>query len=421
MTSGKRRNWSRHWRLSAVSAVASVGLLLAACGTGGSSSSAASSTSSKGPIYFGAVLALTGPYAAIETPNLQGLQAAVAVINKSGGILGRKVVFNYVDDQSDPNKAAAAIQQLVGSHSYSFIEAEVIPALQQAMLPYTNQLKIVSIEPTLGPGLFDPSTNPYNFTIVPGTAEVKGLLAGIKKLAGTKAPEVGVINDTVSADVSLAQSVVGGIGGIGGKVVSQDSAAPSTTDLSIQVAKAKAAGANVLYIQGQSGLCTAAGNAVQQLGWTSVKVLVDPGCVSKTVMASVAPSVQPRFFALGQSIYLRTGSQSAQEAAFLKALTAIGPVQDLAISTDSYDCVMLAAWAVKHAGTTDPTKMLAALQSLHSTPVPAGTLVGIASPRYSSTDHGYDSADVSNYYALLNAGNPVDGRYTGESITLGSS
>jgi branched-chain amino acid transport system substrate-binding protein len=57
-------------------------------------------------ITIGAVYNLTGSQSDLDGPSAQGARAAVALINRKGGILGRRVVLSIVDGESQPRIVA---------------------------------------------------------------------------------------------------------------------------------------------------------------------------------------------------------------------------------------------------------------------------------------------------------------------------
>ena len=65
-------------------------------------------------IVIGLVAPLTGPVAAYGAQVKNGAEAAVAEINKNGGILGEQVVLKLADDAGEPKQGVSAANQLVG-------------------------------------------------------------------------------------------------------------------------------------------------------------------------------------------------------------------------------------------------------------------------------------------------------------------
>jgi branched-chain amino acid transport system substrate-binding protein len=64
-------------------------------------------------IVVGASVALTGKYARPSQEQLQGFQMWVEEVNSRGGLLGRKVVLKYYDDESKPEAGARLYEKLI--------------------------------------------------------------------------------------------------------------------------------------------------------------------------------------------------------------------------------------------------------------------------------------------------------------------
>src|SRR3954469_25644990 len=62
---------------------------------------------------IGVTGAMTGPPASTNAPPIEGLRLYVDRLNAQGGIQGRKVKLNILDDQAEPSKAAANAKRLL--------------------------------------------------------------------------------------------------------------------------------------------------------------------------------------------------------------------------------------------------------------------------------------------------------------------
>lgn len=405
--------WRRAAAMAAVAGMVTTGVVTLS-GTAG----AAKHKKSKSPIYFGAVLGLTNTFAAIEQPNLQGLEAGVTLINKHGGVLGHPVKLEYVDDQSKPTKVIPALQTLLGKGKMAFVEAEVIPNFQETMLPYLNQDKIISIEPTSGPTIFTAVKNPYNFEAYPSTGQAQASVAAVKELGGAT-PKLAVITTGNSADVALAKEIETGTTKLGGQVVYKGSIAPTATTATPQVELAQHAGANVIVSQTGSNGCKAVADAIGTLGWKTVQGLATPACISTTTMEAVPATVASRWQAIGERTYLRGSSGvPADLKSLIPAIEKYGQLSDLFISTATAYVVNLMAFAINKAKSTTSTKVLHVLQDIGNLKVPASDLFGLPNPGWAPTVHTYANADLSTFWALLSPGTPVTGQFTGKALSV---
>ncbi len=104
----------------AVSAVAALSVsLLAACtasSTSGPSGSPTSSSHSTGSITIGASLSLTGDFDADGQAFDKGYELWAKDVNAHGGLLGRQVKLDILNDNSDPNQVVTNYQTLMGSY-----------------------------------------------------------------------------------------------------------------------------------------------------------------------------------------------------------------------------------------------------------------------------------------------------------------
>src|SRR5258708_24453419 len=83
--------------------------VLAAC----SSQHTPNKSTQTGPIVIGASIASSGDFSADGKPTAQGYQLWADTINKQGGLLGRQVKLDLVNDNSTPEGVTTAYQKLI--------------------------------------------------------------------------------------------------------------------------------------------------------------------------------------------------------------------------------------------------------------------------------------------------------------------
>ncbi|MDT5218349.1 MAG: branched-chain amino acid transport system substrate-binding protein, partial [Mycobacterium sp.] len=90
-------------------------LVLVVLATGMTSCSAGSGSvsGSKGDIQIGGLGELTGPKAGFGSGVMQGMQAAMGVVNNAGGVMGRKLNIVVGTDNSDPVDAIPVAQKQI--------------------------------------------------------------------------------------------------------------------------------------------------------------------------------------------------------------------------------------------------------------------------------------------------------------------
>lgn len=121
-TRGTRRESRRlRHRLHYVVAPAAIAAMVVSASAGVAyASAAATHAANKSPIKIGYPVALTGTDSLYPTA-LAGEKAAVASINKSGGIQGHKVVLDWCDVKSNVNEAESCTRKLISDGVVAFV------------------------------------------------------------------------------------------------------------------------------------------------------------------------------------------------------------------------------------------------------------------------------------------------------------
>ena len=107
----KSRQWSRALLIASLSGI--VAIAVVGC-------SAPTSTSNS-PIKIGMSLPLTGPVADVAKSGDQGYQAWATQVNATGGLLGRKVSLDILDDGFDTNAVVTNYNKLISQDKVSLL------------------------------------------------------------------------------------------------------------------------------------------------------------------------------------------------------------------------------------------------------------------------------------------------------------
>ena len=192
---------SRYKVIGVASCAMLVTAVLAACGSsnGGASGTTASCNSpgvTAHTITVGDIQDSTGPGAASFEDAIQGAQAELDLVNKAGGVDGRKLVLKLADSQSSPTGVVTAAQQLVDNqHVFAVIaDSSVI----DAAAPFLHQNGV----PVIGPPLTNswgtqPFTNMFGVpdgSINPGVQPVSLWGDYLKSQGATRVATFGLAN-----------------------------------------------------------------------------------------------------------------------------------------------------------------------------------------------------------------------------------
>jgi branched-chain amino acid transport system substrate-binding protein len=117
---GLKIPWLSRKAITASAAAVLSASMLASCSSSSSSSSSSSTTTSSSPattapIVIGASLSFTGDFSADGNYYKQGYELWASDVNAKGGILGRKVVLKFLNDNSSPTQVVTNYQTLISS------------------------------------------------------------------------------------------------------------------------------------------------------------------------------------------------------------------------------------------------------------------------------------------------------------------
>ena len=133
----------------ALVAAGAMSMSLAAC-SGGSmddSSSSNGSAANSDTITLGSVTTNSGTAAAYGEAEVAGFKLAVDEINAKGGINGKKVKLESMDDKGDATEASNAFNKLAGDNSVLGVVGPTISSTTAAVAPLADQSKLPAIAP----------------------------------------------------------------------------------------------------------------------------------------------------------------------------------------------------------------------------------------------------------------------------------
>lgn len=91
---------------------------------------------------IGAILPMTGTASEIAEQHKKGMDFAVAKINNSGGINGKRIEIIYEDDRNDPKTTVAAFNKLIGTHQVPVV-ITVMSGPSMAVYPVAEKNNVV--------------------------------------------------------------------------------------------------------------------------------------------------------------------------------------------------------------------------------------------------------------------------------------
>ena len=254
-------------------------------------------------IVIGGTAPLTGRAAAYASV-ARGARAYFESINAKGGVARRKIDYRIVDDAYNPAQTVQAVRRLVEQDNVFAVFNTLGTESNIAVRDYLNQAKVPQLFVASGATTWGRDAVKYPWTIgfQPSYA-AEGLVYGQYIARTLKKARVAVLfqNDDYGKD--LLGSLKRGLGRSASKVIAAEPYEALASDVSSQVAKLKASGANVLAIFATPTFTIQAYVVANRLGWkplvinnavsgtSNIMVLASEGGKNKLVEGSISTTV----------------------------------------------------------------------------------------------------------------------------------
>lgn len=233
------------WQRRVVAASVAVMLVLSMAGCASSGSQPEQAGGGEEPIKVGAILSLTGTYAALGEAEKNALELEVARINEAGGVDGRMLELIIEDDATDEAKAVAATTKLIDQEGVVAILGATGTGQSMAMRNDLTRAGIPQISMAGGTAItanFDPLVfqTPWSNTIV-----VPFVLGKMKADGHSK---IALVSDSGGygkdgRGVILAEAEKAGL-----EIVADETFNPGDSDMTAQLQKVKGSGADAFLL-----------------------------------------------------------------------------------------------------------------------------------------------------------------------------
>lgn len=231
----------------AASAAAVMALSLAGCSGGSMDDSSSSGAKASGDsITIGTVTTNSGTAAAYGEAEVKGFELGVSEINAKGGINGKKVKLESMDDKGDATEASNAYNKLAGDNNVLAVAGPTISATTAAVAPLADQSKLVTIAPAATSDSIE--TGNYLFRTC-FKDSYQGEVAARFAAENLKVKKVAVLYGTGDPYSSgVGEAFAKAAEKLGLEVVDKESSSSADdTEYSAQLQKIQASGAELLY------------------------------------------------------------------------------------------------------------------------------------------------------------------------------
>ncbi len=364
------------------------------------------------PYEINAILSLSGPGAFLGQAAAESLHAAEKLVNASGGIKGRPVHFAIADDQTSPAIAVQLANGLIAK-GVPVILGSTVGAPCAAMTPL---FKNGPVDYCLAP-VIHPVAPSYVFSAGASTRDLS--LAGLRwaRLRGIRKIAFIVASDTTGQDgeaVTKANLALPEFAGM--QLVADEHFTVGDINVTAQLARIKASGAQLLYAQ---TVGTPFGMVLKNANDTGLNlpILTNAGNINYTQMTQYQSFVPDDVYFTGyrflQHATAAPGPVRTAQQQFITALAGVGVTRPDFSHNFAWDASLIVVDALRHLGTdATPEQLRAYIASLHGYPGINGimdfrdgqqrglTVNAALIVRWSTTKHDFVAASNFGGYAL---------------------
>ena len=273
------------WPRRAVVALAAGSLLLtAACSGRGDDSAGSGSGSAAGsdePIVVGMSFPLSGPLAGAAAV-ADGAAAYFERLNADGGIDGREIEYQVLDDGYDPARQADNARQLVDRDGADVVVT--FGGLAAATAPYLNGEQVAQIVPATQSVFSDTEATPFTRGWFPDSAW-EGQVIGQHIQEQQPGATVGVLGLNNDLTTSLVDGLTAG-GSTPAKVLT---VAPGVVDLTSQLNELRGAGVDTIFMSVVGPAQPATLRTMADIGYQPTTYLYSAGSDLATSVGPAGP------------------------------------------------------------------------------------------------------------------------------------
>jgi len=361
------------------------------------------------PIKLGVSGPFTGGSASMGVSMREGVKLAVEEINKAGGVLGRQIVTVERDDEAKNEVGVQVTQELINKEhvvaTVGFINTGVTLAAtrfyQEAQIPvFDNVATGSAVTKQFLPPDYE---NNYVFRNSANDS-IQAAMIVDQAIDKQHFAKPAIMADSTNYGQLGRQDLVAALAKKNIKPVTEEKFNIGDVDMTAQLLKAKAAGADSILTYGIGPELAQIANGMSKLGW-KVPIVGSWTLSMSTFIDNAGPNGEG---AIMPETFIQAPTTPKRKA-FIEAYqkdTGLDRIPSPVSAAQGYDSVYLLVAAIKQAGTTDGPKVRAALEDLKE------KVDGVVT----TYDHPYSAAD----HEAISRNIPVFGVVKGGRVTFWS-
>jgi branched-chain amino acid transport system substrate-binding protein len=346
-----------------IAATAGLALMLAACG---SDSGDNGPTGSSEPFHVVALggIGAQGVLANNAATSVLSTQASAAYVNAHGGINGRQVVVEVIDDKADPTTAVTKLREYIAKTKPDLVVNSGPSTVANATLPILNDEGILSfnIGPTADSA--NPSKFPLNFDLSAGPTEyLKGFVTYLKSQNFTS---VGILHGSSAYGESFGKLFAQGLPQAGVTVTANEVYDVAALDMTAQIDKVRASNPQALILDAYGAPLGYILKNIDKLAW-NVPIVANNSVAATGIISTPQPDgllgtslVSNVVMEVYKSTKHSADATGVNEA--VQQMKALGTIKSTLINAYNYDSLLLVQAAAAKAKSTEATALAKALE-----------------------------------------------------------
>ncbi len=347
------------------------------------------------PIKIGLSGPLTGGSSPMGLSMRNGVTLAAKEINAAGGLLGRPVVLVVRDDEARPERGVLVARELIETEkvvaTLGFINTGVALASQR----YYQEAKIPVITTVAVGSLITRQFLPPRYTDnyifrVATSGELEALMIVNDAVDRHHYTRIAIFADSTNYGQSGREDLEKALSRKGLTAAVVEKFNVKDVDMSPQLLRAKAAGAQVLLTYGIGPELAQLANGMARLSW-SVPIIGSWTLSMDNFIDNAGPYAEgarmPQTFIQLPNTPKRTAFIDDYSRHFR-----VQRIPSAVAAAQGYDSMLIIAAAIRQAGATDGTKIRAALENLRA---PVAGVITVYDHPFSHDSHEAITADIA--------------------------
>jgi len=311
-----------------------------------------------------------------------GARQAAEDLNAAGGVLGRKVVIVLRDDVGSPPKAIQNANELVDNEKVHAMLGGANSGNMLAWMHIVQQKKVPTISPiataTDITNRYSKQSANYLFRVSMRDLDQITLLAAYAKHA-SKNGKIGLLADTTGYGQQGAKDVRTVLALHGITPVADEKFGPKDTDMTSQLNKVRAAGADTIIVYALADANAHLLRSLEKINYNPVTLGAWGNLASPLVRIAGAELAHRMIFTASITEDATPEAQALYDTLVKKE----GSLSIFATAAQGYDSVKLLAAAMEQAQSTDGEKVQQALENLN----PVTGIIKTYTQAFSKTNH----------------------------------